>query len=64
MKLAVQLPFVAIPEVFRVLAMIIRRKMLPDNNRIRVKLDALMASFFCEFNWSTQHSMLNKKKDY
>ena len=45
MKLAVQLPFVAPLVMFRVAPMIIRRTMVPDNNRITVKLDASMVSF-------------------
>jgi len=45
MKLAVQLPLVDIPVVFRVVLMIIKRIMLPDSNRITVKLDASIASF-------------------
>ena len=44
MKLAVQLPFAVDPAVFRVVLIMIRRTMVPDNNRIIVKLDASMAS--------------------
>jgi hypothetical protein len=43
MKLAVQLPFVDTPVTFRVTPMIIRRIIVPDSNRIIVKLDASIA---------------------
>ena len=45
MKLAAQLPLVDVPVVFRVVPMIIRRTIVPDSNRITVKLDASMALF-------------------
>ena len=45
MKPAVQLPFSDDPIMFREVPMIIRRTMVPDTNRITVKLDASMASF-------------------
>lgn len=45
MKLATQLPFVDASVMFLVATMIIRRTIVPDNNRIIVKLDASMASF-------------------
>jgi hypothetical protein len=44
MKLAVQLPFSDDPLMFLEVAMIIRSTMVPDSNRITVKLDASMAS--------------------
>ena len=44
MKLADQLPFVVTLVVFRVKPMIIRRTIVPESNRITVKLDASMAS--------------------
>ena len=40
MRLAVQLPFVDAPEEFRRTASINRRTIVPDSNRITVKLDA------------------------
>lgn len=43
MKLAVQLPFDDVPVMFRVTPMIIKRIIVPDSNRIIVKLDASMA---------------------
>ena len=45
MKPAAQLPLEVVPVVFRVVLKIIRRTMVPDSNRITVKLDASMASF-------------------
>ena len=45
MKPAAQLPLEVVSVVFRVVLMIIRRTMVPDSNRITVKLDASMASF-------------------
>ena len=45
MKLAAQLPFVDAAVIFLVAIMIIRRTIVPDSNRITVKLDASMASF-------------------
>ena len=44
MKPADQLPFVDTPVVFRVEPMITRRTIVPDSNRITVKLDASIAS--------------------
>lgn len=44
MKLAAQLPFADTPVVFRAEPMIIRRTIVPDSNRITVKLDASIAS--------------------
>ena len=45
MKLAAQLPLEDVSVVFRVAPMISRRTMVPDSNRITVKLEASIASF-------------------